>query len=126
RPFSGGCKAAGGRLLAVRARAEATAGNDPTFTLLSQQVVRAHKNGTTSTYQHDVVRVLTEAGAREFANYRLPYFGGEQSARLLACTVHKADGRSEQPRLRGPPVALPPLHPAPPTHATAPITHLAP
>jgi transglutaminase-like putative cysteine protease/Tfp pilus assembly protein PilF len=98
-------------MLAVPTPAAAATGNDPTFTLLSQRVVRAHKNGTTSTYQHDVVRVLSEAGAREFANYRLPYFGGEQNARLLACTVHKADGRSEQPRLRGPSVALPSLQP---------------
>ncbi len=86
-------------------------GNDPTFTLLNQRVLRANKNGTTSDYRHFAVRILTEAGARSFANFRLPFYGDEQSAQLLSCVIRKANGKTEQPKLRGPSIALPTLQP---------------
>jgi len=91
--------------------AAATAGKDPVYHLLRQRVVKAHKNGTTSEYVHECVRILTDAGARAFASYRLAFFGGEQRARLLSCTVFKADGSQEQPRLRGASVELQSLRP---------------
>lgn len=82
---------------------------DPLCHLLRQRVVQAHKNGTVSEYQHLVVRVLTEAGARSMSSYRVPHYGGEQRARLLACSVHKQDGTTEEPKLRGAAVSLPSL-----------------
>ncbi|MEQ1631751.1 MAG: DUF3857 domain-containing protein [Planctomycetota bacterium] len=91
--------------------AESTANNDGLVHLLRQRVVDAHKNGTTSEYHRLCVRVLTEAGARAMSGYRLPYYAGEQRARLLACTIYKADGTVEEPRLRGASVALPSLRP---------------
>lgn len=91
--------------------AESIDNNDPLVHLLRQRVVQAHKNGTTSEYYHVCVRILSDAGARQMSGYRLPYYAGEQRARLLACTIYKADGTVEEPRLRGASVALPSLRP---------------
>ncbi len=98
-------------LLGEPTPAAATAAKDPVYHLLRQRVVLAHRNGTTSEYLHHCVRILSDAGARSWSNFRLPFYYGEQRARLLACTVHKADGSAEQPRLRGAAVALPSLQP---------------
>ena len=85
--------------------------NDGLFHLLRHRVVQAHKNGTTSQYWHVMTRVLTESGVRALSSWRLPYYPGDQRGRLLACTVHKADGTKEEPKLRGAGVSLPSLRP---------------
>ncbi|HEU4418653.1 MAG TPA: DUF3857 domain-containing protein, partial [Planctomycetota bacterium] len=91
--------------------ADAAAAKDPLHWILRQRVVRANGNGTTNTYQHEIVRVLTEQGARQLARYRLPWWQGEQRARLLACTVYRKDGTVQRPALQGASVAMPELRP---------------
>ncbi|MGE3171097.1 MAG: DUF3857 domain-containing protein [Planctomycetota bacterium] len=86
-------------------------GRDPVHHLLQQRVVQAHRNGTTSEYLHLCVRILTEEGARAWSGYRLPYYYGEQRGRMLSCTVHKASGSTQEPRIRGAGVAMPQLAP---------------
>lgn len=90
---------------------DAAAAKDPLHWLLRQQVVRANKNGTKNVYSHDVVRVLTEDGARFLANYRLPFWSGEQRARLLGCTIFRKDGSVQRPVLQGARVRMPDLRP---------------
>jgi len=91
--------------------ADAEAAADALYYLLQQRVVQAHRNGTTSEYRHLLIRVLTEAGARDLANLDLPHYRGEQRARWLQATVKKADGTVQQPALRGPTLSLPSLRP---------------
>jgi len=91
--------------------ADAAAAKDPLHWILRQRVVRANGNGTTNTYQHEIVRVLTEQGARQLARYRLPWWQGEQRARLLACAVYRKDGTVQRPALQGASVAMPELRP---------------
>lgn len=91
------------------APADAIAAKDPTRWLLRQRIVRAFANGTTSLYQHDIVRILSEDGARSLASYRVSYYRGEQRGRLLACMLFRADGTVERPALRGDSVRLPDL-----------------
>ncbi|MBL8739276.1 MAG: DUF3857 domain-containing protein [Planctomycetes bacterium] len=90
---------------------DAAAANDPLHWLLRQQVIRANGNGTTNTYQHVIVRVLNADGARSLASYRLPAYQGEQRARLLSCTVFRADGSIQRPPLQGASVRMPDLRP---------------
>jgi tetratricopeptide (TPR) repeat protein len=91
--------------------ADAAAAKDPLHWILRQRVVRANGNGTTNTYQHEIVRVLTEQGARQLARYRLPWWQGEQRARLLACAVYRKDGTVQRPALQGSSVSMPELQP---------------
>ena len=91
--------------------ADAVVAHDPLHWVLRQRVIRANGNGTTSEYLHQIVRVLTEEGARQLADYRLPYWRGEQRARLLSCTIQRPDGQLQRPALRGAAVALPNLRP---------------
>ncbi len=100
-----------GDLLAVPTPEDAVRGKDPLFYLLRQNVVQAHRNGTTSSYLHLTMRVQTEAGARSLQFFRMPHYPSEQRARLLSCTVHKPDGTVERPRLSGSSVALSSLRP---------------
>lgn len=86
--------------------ADAKEARDPLHHVLQQQVVKAHRNGTTTTYVRNVYRVLGEEGARRLERWTLQHYPGEQRARILACTVRKADGRVEKPRLSGSTVAL--------------------
>jgi hypothetical protein len=74
------------------------AAHDPLHWVLRQRVIRANGNGTTNTYLHQIVRVLTEEGARQLADYRLPYWRGEQRARLLSCTIFSARRHSAATR----------------------------
>jgi len=91
--------------------ADAAAAHDPLHWLLRQQVVRANGNGTTNVYRHDIVRVLTTDGARSLSSWNLPHWPGEQRARLLGCTVFRADGTVQRPALQGARVRLPDLRP---------------
>ena len=86
--------------------ADAKEARDPLHHVLQQHVVKAHRNGTTTTYVRNVYRVLGEEGARRLERWTLPHYPGEQRARILACTVRKADGRIEKPRLSGSTVGL--------------------
>ncbi len=91
--------------------ADAAAANDPLHWVLRQHVVRANGNGTTAVYQHWIARVLTTEGARTLRSYRLPHWSSEQRARLLSCTVFRADGSVQRPALQGASVRLPDLRP---------------
>jgi hypothetical protein len=91
--------------------ADAAAARDPLHWLLRQQITRANRNGTTNTYTHQVVRVLTPDGARALSTWRLQFYGGEQRARMLACTVFRADGTVQKPALQASSVRLPDLRP---------------
>jgi cellulose synthase operon protein C len=93
------------------ALADAAEAHDALHWILRQRVLRANGNGTTNDYLHYVVRVLSEDGARQLANFRLPYWRGEQRARLLSCSIHRPDGQIQRPALRGATVALPNLRP---------------
>jgi tetratricopeptide (TPR) repeat protein len=91
--------------------ADAATANDPLHWLLRQQVVRANGNGTTNVYTHDIVRVLTTEGARALLTWQVHHFPGEQRARLLGCTIFRADGTRQRPALQGARVRLPDLRP---------------
>ncbi len=106
--------------------ADAETARDPLHWLLRQEVVRANRNGTTNVYRHDVVRVLTEQGARSLQNYQLPSYRGEQRARLLACTVFRRDGAVQRPTLQGARVRLPDLRPGDVVAVEGRIDDLAP
>lgn len=106
--------------------ADAELARDPLHHVLRQRVVKAHRNGTTSEYLHFVIRVLTEEGARSLQRWRLPHWPGEQRARLLGCTIHKADGSVQRPDLRGAGVALPSLQPGDVLDVKGRIDDLAP
>lgn len=93
------------------APADAATAHDALHWLLRQRVIRANGNGTTSEYRHQIVRVLSEEGARQLANYRLPHWRGEQRARLLSCAILRPDSPLQRPALRGASVALPNLRP---------------
>lgn len=90
---------------------DAAAKNDPVHELLRQTVVRAYRNGTTSEYEHRVVRILNEEGAQQMARQFVPHYHGEQRARLLTARIFKADGSVVRPRLREYYVELPSLAP---------------
>ncbi|MBL8755693.1 MAG: DUF3857 domain-containing protein, partial [Planctomycetes bacterium] len=90
---------------------DAAQARDPLHWVLRQQITRANRNGTTNTYTHEIVRVLTPDGARALSTWRLRWYGGEQRARLLACTVFRADGTVQKPALQGASVRLPDLRP---------------
>ncbi|MCC7065234.1 MAG: DUF3857 domain-containing protein [Planctomycetes bacterium] len=93
------------------APADAASSHDALHWILRQRVLRANGNGTTNDYLHYVVRVLSEDGAQQLANFRLPYWRGEQRARMLSCAIYRADGTVQRPTLRGASVALPNLRP---------------
>jgi hypothetical protein len=105
---------------------DAIEAKDPLRWLLRQEVVRANGNGTTNTYQHDVVRILTEEGARMMQYYSLPFYRGEQRGRMLSCTLYRADGTVERPALRGPWVRLPDLRPGDVVSASGRVDDLTP
>ncbi|MBL8754618.1 MAG: DUF3857 domain-containing protein [Planctomycetes bacterium] len=90
---------------------DAKTANDPLHWLLRQTVVRANGNGTTNTYHHWIVRVLTPDGAGMLTTFHVPAYQGEQRARMLACTVFRRDGTVQRPPLQGASVRLPDLQP---------------
>jgi tetratricopeptide (TPR) repeat protein len=81
--------------------ADAAAANDPFYHLLEQTVVRAYRNGTTSTYRHSLVRVLTDRGSQMLGTHVVPHFPEEQRARLLLVRIVKKDGQEIRPKLEG-------------------------
>ncbi|MEZ5989552.1 MAG: tetratricopeptide repeat protein [Planctomycetota bacterium] len=84
--------------------------NDSLYWLLVHTVTRAYRDGTTSTYEHRIARVLTEEGVKELDTYRAPWSGQDQSARILTAKVVKPDGHELSARLgRGGYVDLPPM-----------------
>lgn len=83
--------------------------NDPYVHLVRHAVVRAYRNGTTSRYQHSVMQVTSEEGARGLTTFFVPHFWGEQRARLLEVQVRKADGSLLRPRVQDYYVQFPPL-----------------
>jgi len=83
--------------------------NNPYYYLLHQVVVRAYRNGTRSTYQHDIIQVLNEKGAQDLSQYYVQHFQGEQRARLLVARVHRADGQTLSPEINLSFVRFPPL-----------------
>ncbi len=85
--------------------------NDPLFVLLDQHVVRAYRNGTTSEYEHRVVRILNDEGAQQMARHFVQHYYGEQRARLLTARIFKKDGEVVRPKLRDYYVDLPSLQP---------------
>ncbi len=91
--------------------ADSAANNDALHWLLRQQVVQANGNGTTSTYTHQIARILSNDGARSLQSYQLPFYSSEQRGRLLACTVFRKDGTVQRPTLQGARVRLPDLRP---------------
>jgi len=111
RPFYETWRIDGVQVLAADAGppADAQAKNDPQHVLLDQTVVRAYRNGTTSRYAHRVVRVLNDEGARQLARHYVPYYYGEQRARLLTARVFKKGGEVVRPKLRESFVELPAL-----------------
>jgi Flp pilus assembly protein TadD len=128
RPFHADYEIAGDEILAADrgAPADAAAANDTHYYLLDQTVVRAYRNGTTSTYHHFVARILTDEGASRMGSYRVPHYWGEQRARLLEARVVKGDGSVQRPRLRGAAVTLPPLAPGDAVEIRARVDDLAP
>ncbi|MCC6783896.1 MAG: DUF3857 domain-containing protein [Planctomycetes bacterium] len=91
--------------------ADAAAANDSHHWVLRQTVLRAYRNGTTSSYEHQIVRVLGERAVRQFARWFVPHDQGEQRARILSLRVVKTDGRELRPKLGGAVATLPPLEP---------------
>lgn len=85
---------------------DAATANDPFYYLANQRVVHAYRNGTTSEYRHFLVRILTEDGRRQWNSWALPYWRGEQRARLLDVRIVKKDGSSRKPKLKGERVEL--------------------
>ncbi len=90
---------------------DAKEANDPVYYVLRQKVVRAYRNGTTSSYEHEIVRILTESGAKQWNEHYVRHFYGEQRARLLSMLVRKSDGQVLRPQLRSYYAKLPPIEP---------------
>ncbi len=89
--------------------ADAAEKNDALHYLLDQTMVRAYRNGTTSEYQHVVVRILNEEGAKQMARHFVRHYYGEQRARLLQARIVKRDGAVVRPKLNEYYVDLPSL-----------------
>ena len=89
--------------------ADAAAKNDALHYLLDQTMVHAYRNGTTSEYQHLVVRILNEEGAKQMARHFVRHYYGEQRARLLGARIVKKDGTVVRPKLNEYYVDLPSL-----------------
>ncbi len=105
---------------------DARTANDPLHWLLRQTVVRANGNGTTNTYHHWIVRVLTPDGASMLTTFHVPAYQGEQRARMLACTVFRRDGTVQRPPLQGASVRLPDLQPGDTVSLEGRVDDLAP
>lgn len=105
---------------------DARTANDPLHWLLRQTVVRANGNGTTNTYHHWIVRVLTPDGASMLTTFQVPAYQGEQRARMLACTVFRRDGTVQRPPLQGASVRLPDLQPGDTVSLEGRVDDLAP
>ncbi len=89
---------------------DAIESKDAHYYLLRHKLVRAYRDGTTSTYEHFVARVLTEEGVNFFDTYSPPFHGGDQTARILEAKVVKPDGTVSQANLgRAYWVDLPPI-----------------
>lgn len=88
------------------APADAAAANDPFHYLANQRIVRAYRNGTTSDTADFLVRILTEEGRRQWNSWSVPFWRGEQRARLLDVRIVKKDGTARKPRLKGERVEL--------------------
>jgi tetratricopeptide (TPR) repeat protein len=89
--------------------ADAATANDSHHWVLQQDVVHAYRNGTRSTYQHRIVRVLSDRAVRQFSTWVVRHDFSEQRARILSARIVKPDGRELRPRLRGAAAQLPPL-----------------
>jgi tetratricopeptide (TPR) repeat protein len=89
--------------------ADAAKANDPLHYLLDQTVVRAYRNGTTSAYQHKIVRILNDEGAEQMARHWVRHYPGEQRARVITARIVKKDGQVVRPKLREWGVDLPSL-----------------
>lgn len=79
--------------------ADAEEAGDTHYYALRHRVVRAYRNGTTSRYEHILVKILGEEGANVFDVYRPPYGGGNPSVRILEAKVIRKDGSVRRGRL---------------------------
>lgn len=92
--------------------------------LLRQDVIQVNRDGTSSRYHHETVRILNDRGSSAFDQFVTSYAMGEQKARIKTARVIHPDGSVEEARIdnrelteyeRGgflpAYVDLPPLHP---------------
>jgi tetratricopeptide (TPR) repeat protein/transglutaminase-like putative cysteine protease len=92
--------------------ADAAEKSDAHYYVFRHTLVRAYRDGTTSRYEHFLVRVLNQAGVREFDHYQPPFYGEDQTARVLEAKVIHDDGSEERARLgQAWSVDLPPIKP---------------
>ncbi len=91
---------------------DSKAKGDSHYYLLKHVLVRAYRDGTTSRYEHLLVKILNEKGATDFDVWQPTFSGTDQTARILEATVVHEDGRKASARLgRAYYVDLPPLRP---------------
>jgi tetratricopeptide (TPR) repeat protein len=92
------------------ADADAAEKGDSHYYLFRHVLIRAYRDGTTSRYDHFLVRVLSEEGANLFDTYRPQFYRGDQTARILEAKVIRPDGTKVRAHLgRSWRVDLPPI-----------------
>ena len=69
------------------------------YYLLDQKIVRVNKEGTSSSYTHRVVKILSEKGIKDFDVVRLRSDSARQSLKILNARVLHPDGAIEEARL---------------------------
>lgn len=89
--------------------ADAAEANDSHQDVLRQEIVRAYRNGTRSTYRHRLLRILNPAGATRFNRWIVRHSFREQRARILRARVLHPDGTESRARIRGALATMPPL-----------------
>mgnify|MGYP000952680824 CR=1 FL=1 len=82
-------------LLAAAPRVDA-ADNQAGVYLLNKVIEKVYPDGTNSRTAHVLVKVLTDAGAKRFAEERIYYYADEQRATIRTARVIHADGSEKQ------------------------------
>jgi len=94
-PFEDAFKVDGASLAALHPPRPNKENNSHEY-LLRHDVIKVNRDGTSSRYHHETVRILNDQGGNAFDQYVFSYSMGEQKARIKTARVIHPDGSVEE------------------------------
>lgn len=85
--------------LAAKYRDYSNPEEHPALVIADQMVCRIAKDGLSSYTIHRALKLLTTQGVKRYGNIPTPYDRDEETLKILAARVHRADGRVDEARV---------------------------
>lgn len=82
----------------TRARKQKFSTDNTAHILLDKSVIKVYADGTSSEFTHFTAIITNEAGIREYTQYPIYFFAGEQNLKIKEAKIYRKDGAVEEAR----------------------------